>query len=76
MKPATAQVLRYLERNGSITPMQALNELGCYRLGARIWELRHLHGYTIPRETVTAASGKHYAKYTIATIPEQMVVGL
>jgi hypothetical protein len=31
----------YLERHGEIDPMTALNELGIYRLGARIFELRH-----------------------------------
>lgn len=33
-------VLRYLKRNREITPMQALNDLSIYRLGARIFELR------------------------------------
>ena len=34
------QVLEYLKRHGSITPMDALREFGCYRLGARIYDLR------------------------------------
>lgn len=34
------QTLRHLKRNGSITPMEALRNFGCYRLGARIHELR------------------------------------
>ena len=33
-------ILAYLERNGSITQAEAMNALGCYRLGARIWELK------------------------------------
>lgn len=72
MKPATAQVLHYLQQHGSITPMQALNELGCYRLGARIWELRDA-GYPIDTETVSTPSGKHYAKYVLVAEPVQLV---
>lgn len=34
-------ILEYMRRYGSITPLEALNELGCMRLGARIWDLRH-----------------------------------
>ena len=33
-------ILAYLERNGSITQAEAMNAIGCYRLGARIWELK------------------------------------
>ena len=33
-------IMDYLERNGSITQAEAMNALGCYRLGARIWELK------------------------------------
>ena len=35
------QILEYLRLHGSITPMDALREFGCYRLGARIYDLRH-----------------------------------
>ena len=41
-------ILDYLERNGSITQAEAINALGCYRLGARIWELRQ-SGHMISR---------------------------
>ena len=30
----------HLIAHGSITPMEALNLYGCYRLGARVWDLR------------------------------------
>lgn len=43
------QILNFLKANGSITPMQALNTFGCYRLGARILELRG-QGYKILTE--------------------------
>lgn len=34
------RVLNYLQENSSITPMEAWNRLGVYRLGARVHELR------------------------------------
>ena len=33
-------ILDYLERNGSITQKEAIDHLGCYRLPARIGELK------------------------------------
>lgn len=34
------QILRYMEKNGVITPIEALNYFGCMRLAARIADLR------------------------------------
>jgi hypothetical protein len=47
-----AQVLSYLKRWGSLTPLQALRELGTLRLGARIFDLREM-GHRIETEHVT-----------------------
>lgn len=49
------RVLHYMEDFGTINPMQAIQDLGCYRLGARIWDLRHA-GHPISRRMV---SGKN-----------------
>ena len=35
-----AMILQFMRDNGSITPAQAIEEIGCYRLGARIFDLR------------------------------------
>lgn len=40
MKNQRERLLDYMKEHGSIDPMQALNELGIYRLSARINELR------------------------------------
>ena len=48
----TEMILRYLQENGSITAADAVSEIGCYRLGARIHDLKAA-GYDIKRETVT-----------------------
>jgi len=40
MQTQNDRLLNYLERNGDINPMQAWQELGIYRLGARIFDLK------------------------------------
>ncbi len=56
------QIKAWLESGKSITPIEALNLFGCFRLGARIWDLRHLYGMEIESCTVEE-NGKRYAKY-------------
>lgn len=46
------RILRHLQDYGSITQAEAVTEYGCYRLGARIWDLRD-QGVPIKSETVT-----------------------
>lgn len=46
------RILRHLQDYGSITQAEAVTEYGCYRLGARIWDLR-AQGVPIKSETVT-----------------------
>lgn len=48
-------ILAHLKRFGNIEPLTALREYGCYRLGARIADLRR-DGYNIITETMTAYS--------------------
>lgn len=43
-------ILDYMREHGGITQAVAVRELGCYRLGARIWDLKH-DGYIILRVT-------------------------
>lgn len=42
-------VLRWLKEEGHITPLDAMREFGCFRLGARIHELKKA-GYGIINE--------------------------
>lgn len=63
-------VLGHLKRYGSIEPLTALREYGCYRLGARIAELRK-EGYPIRTEQLNAKSritGRtvRFARYILA----------
>lgn len=63
------QILEHLKNKGSITPLQALTEYGCMRLGARIYDLKE-KGFDIRRTTeyYTNSNGqkKHYARYWMA----------
>lgn len=55
-------VLRFMETHPrGITPIDALQEFGCFRLSARIWDLRH-RGFTIESRPVR---GKNYCRYVL-----------
>ena len=45
------RVLNYMRFHGAITPMEAMNNLGVGRLGARIFDLKML-GYNIETQMV------------------------
>nr|DAH67097.1 MAG TPA: helix-turn-helix domain protein [Caudoviricetes sp.] len=65
----TEMILRHMEKSGSITPLEALQQYGIMRLGARIWDLRDA-GYPIRREIVEGKNRfgdvTHYARYSLA----------
>ena len=56
-----------MQAGNSITPMDALKLFGCFRLGARIWDLEQA-GHKIKHESVTE-NGKTFAKYSIDISP-------
>jgi len=56
------QILRHLIRGKSITPLEALHRYGCFRLGARIWEIKK-DGYPVKQHIITTATGKRVARY-------------
>lgn len=60
----TAQILNWLKKGKSLTPLQALQKFDCFRLGARIWDLRHA-GHNIITEPHTTPTGKIVAKYSL-----------
>lgn len=55
----TEMVLEYIREFGSITPLDAMRDLGCYRLASRISDLKR-QGYKIEgkREAVPNRYGK------------------
>ena len=56
-------IMRWLVFNGSITAIEAMNELGVMRLAARVSDLRDM-GINITTLT-EKKNGKHYAKYVL-----------
>lgn len=61
---ATQELRRWLISGKSITPIQALNKFGIFRLGARILELRQA-GHDIVT-IMQNKNGKRFAKYELA----------
>lgn len=60
----TAQILAHLKKGRSITPIDALRDFQCFRLGARVWDLKK-EGHNIVKEMVEVPSGKRVASYTL-----------
>ena len=64
----TEEILEYMRKHGSITQLEAAKELGCFRLGARIWDLRK-EGYYIKSQPIAIRNRKgkniRFAKYSL-----------
>lgn len=59
-----AAILSYLSRRKALTALQALERFGCFRLAARVYDLRE-QGHRI-QSRVIEASGKRIAEYYLA----------
>lgn len=66
METQARQILAALKAGRRITPIDALNEYGCFRLGARIYDLRKA-GHPINRDMIETDTGKRVAEYRIAS---------
>ena len=56
------RILLWLRSGCVLTPLEALQRFGCFRLGARIYDLRRA-GYKIDRKMIRTAGGKTVAEY-------------
>ena len=56
-------ILAYLETGASLTPLEALHKFGCFRLGARCWDLK-MAGWPIVSERVKVGE-KRVASYRL-----------
>ena len=59
-----ALIAIWLKQGNTITPLEALQKFGCFRLGARIADLRKA-GYDIETKIVNQ-NGKRFAQYSLA----------
>ena len=55
------KILEHLQKGNTLTHMEALNLFGCFRLGARVYELKRL-GHDI-KSRMVKANGKHFSEY-------------
>lgn len=62
----TADILAALRAGHALTPMDALDRFGCFRLAARVAELR-AEGHQIAAEPVDLPNGKRVARYRMKT---------
>jgi len=60
----TKQIADYLNKGKKLTPIDALNKFGCFRLAARIAELRN-DGMNIITTSIKLKNKKQVAQYSI-----------
>lgn len=58
-----SQIKKHLEDGKSITPLEALNDYGCFRLSAVVFNLKEL-GLDITT-TMVKNNGKKFASYSL-----------
>ena len=58
------QIADYLNKGKKLTPIDALNKFGCFRLAARIADLRN-EGVNIVTNTIKLENKKQIAQYSI-----------
>lgn len=63
MKTQKQQIKEHLSNGKKLTPIQALTKFGCFRLAARISDLRK-EGLNIETKNVTK-DGKTFASYSV-----------
>lgn len=65
-----SEILKHMQERGSITALEALDLYGCFRLAARIKDLR-ADGHIIVTEEVSLPNNKTIARYSLAKKGEQ-----
>jgi hypothetical protein len=59
-----SRILAHLRAGNRLTALEALEKFQCFRLAARIHELRR-EGWQIDEQTVETPSGKRIAEYSL-----------
>lgn len=58
------QITKHLQKGKSINPLEAFEKYGCFRLAARISDLRN-DGMNIKTTIVKLKNNKHIATYSV-----------
>lgn len=65
-KTQCEMILAYMKENGSITPVEAMQEIGCMRLASRICEIKRTHKIKTERVTAPGRFGPvTFARYSL-----------
>ena len=65
-----SKIMSHLQSGQSITPIDALERYGCFRLAAIIHTLKNDYGMDIKTELIKNKYGTKYGKYTLANLNE------
>ena len=65
-----SKIKKHLQSGQSITPIDALERYGCFRLAAIIHTLKNHYGMNIKTELVKNKYGTKYGKYTMVNLSE------
>ena len=68
MESQSKQILNHLKRGHHITPIDALKLFGCFRLAARVYDLRS-EGHNILKEIIELGDGVNVAQYYLDSSP-------
>ena len=60
----TTDILRHLAKGRTLTPLEALERFGTFRLAARIAEIRR-QGHSVETDTVRTRGGARVARYRL-----------
>lgn len=60
----TTKILLHLKAGKKITGMDALNLFGCWRLGARIFDIKEM-GFNVNMKLITTSTGKVIGQYSM-----------
>ena len=71
----TTQILLHLKAGNTINPLQALDMFGCFRLGARCWEIRKM-GFNVLTKLIKTNSGAMIAEYSMGKNYRQLKMEL
>ena len=67
-----SKIMSHLQSGQSITPIDALERYGCFRLAAIIHTLKNDYGMNIKTELIKNKYGTKYGKYTLIKTPEDV----
>ena len=63
------QIIDYMKKHGSITPLEAVQHIGCLRLSGRIFDLKKA-GYNITSEMETVPTRDGTARVAVYRLVE------